>query len=101
LNFDFNRHSSKSEILDAINNLPMINGSGSATAAAMKLLGDGVFPSCPLRSRSQCVALVISDSKSDDKAAIMDVEQVRETNCSHQQIDISKAYIGLLLRCSA
>jgi hypothetical protein len=70
LNFNFEQFSTKAEILSAINNLPAIRGSpGTDVAAAINLM-EPLFRACPLRTFSQCRALVLFDADADDINAV-------------------------------
>ena len=70
LNFGFTQYSTKADIINAINNLPIISGSQYyAGEAANKILND-VLQGCPLRTNSQCTAMMLyADIPNDGKAA--------------------------------
>jgi von Willebrand factor type A domain len=76
LNFDFTQYSTKSEIVDAISNLPKIIGNGNDVASAELMLKNSLFMDCPLRSNSQCVAVILYDNYTDDPAAVNTAAQV-------------------------
>ena len=81
VNFNFNQYSTKDDIKNAIDALPRITGnSGNDVAGAMVLIRDSLFQSCPLRTNSQCVALILYDDGADNTTAVTAVAQVTENH---------------------
>ena len=64
------------QIKNAIIALPSISGSGTGVSSAMVLIRDQLFQSCPLRTGSQCVALILYDDGADNTTAVDIVAQV-------------------------
>jgi len=75
LNFNFDQYSSKAAIVNAVMNLPKITGSGADIAGAMNLTAT-LFQGCPLRSNSQCVAMVVYDELPDNQDAVDEISSV-------------------------
>jgi hypothetical protein len=79
LNFNFDQYSTKAQIANAISNLPAISGSGNDVSGTMLMIRDNLFMNnCPLRSVSQCSALVIYDRNADNKTAVDNVASVSD-----------------------
>jgi hypothetical protein len=87
LNFNFTQYSTKSEIVDAISNLPKIIGSGNDVASAELMLKNSLFVDCPLRNNSLCVALILYDNAADSSVAVNTAAQV----------NVDKTVINILL----
>ena len=78
LNFGFTDYSNKPDIIKAINNLPIIAGSGNDVAGAARTLLNSAFQGsyCPLRNSSQCIAMLLFGDKADNNTAVDEVSQV-------------------------
>ena len=81
VNFGFESYSSKDEILVAISNLQQLSGTGNDVAGALETMKTSIFTKdsvyqCPLRTGSQCVALIIYSENADNKTLVTDLQQV-------------------------